>query len=460
MHKRLFKFTGNCTRALGWVRGCGLGTVLFLATTLAAPRFAAAISTTSGAVSGRARHSQTSSARRAPRHTGRPKIQKRTHRTRMRKASRRGHRSLRRRRRSGSRRATGAQKYPLAATLDNVRTHSHAGAGEPNSVEDVPPVVGAHPEVPKPLALDVSGADQTAGDPPGVQTAVEAVPPAAQASPSVQEASDRDLPAFNLSVPRSMPVALRGSHEVLVHQNIIADVEGLSRIQDDAQLSAMVHSGDLVALPASSALAVDSRLPMNRRYCRPWTAKFLSDLAAAHESMFGRPLQLTSAVRTVAFQRHLARYNGNAAPAYGDTASPHLTGQAIDLGKKGMSQHEIAWMRTILGQLQNSGRVDVEEEFEQACFHISVYKTYAPHATPATRLMAHADTVPAGELVSRPAIGAVAQPAAGHATTTLAALHRPPVHTHSYYAHYSRRAAARRRRRHHSSMSLLAARMH
>ena len=42
-----------------------------------------------------------------------------------------------------------------------------------------------------------------------------------------------------------MPVALRGSHEVLVHQNIIADVEGLSRIQDDAQLSAMVRSGDL-----------------------------------------------------------------------------------------------------------------------------------------------------------------------------------------------------------------------
>ena len=50
-----------------------------------------------------------------------------------------------------------------------------------------------------------------------------------------------------------MPVALRGSHEVLVHQNIVADVEGLSRIQDDAQLSAMVRSGDLVALPASQA---------------------------------------------------------------------------------------------------------------------------------------------------------------------------------------------------------------
>ena len=111
----------------------------------------------------------------------------------------------------------------------------------------------------------------------------------------------RDMPLFNTSVPSYMPVALRGSHEVLVHQNIIADVEGLSRIQDDAQLSAMVRAGDLVALPASPGLAIDPRLPMNRRYCRPWTAQFLSNLARAHEDIFGRPLQLTSAVRTVEF---------------------------------------------------------------------------------------------------------------------------------------------------------------
>jgi hypothetical protein len=188
-----------------------------------------------------------------------------------------------------------------------------------------------------------------------------------------------------------MPVALRGSHEVLVHQNIIADVEGLSRIQDDAQLSAMVRSGDLVALPASAGLAIDPRLPLNRRYCRPWTEQFLSNLARAHQDIFGRPLQLTSAVRTVNFQRHLAHYNGNAAPTSGDTASPHLTGEAIDLGKKGMSLKEIAWMRAVLGQLQASGKLDVEEEFEQACFHISVYKTYTHHSGPPAQLVASDD---------------------------------------------------------------------
>jgi hypothetical protein len=255
------------------------------------------------------------------------------------------------------------------------------------------------------------------------------------------------MPLFNTSVPSYMPVALRGSHEVLVHQNIVADVEGLSRIQDDVQLSAMVRSGQLVALPVSPGLAIDSRLPMNRRYCRPWTAQFLSNLARAHQDLFGRPLQLTSAVRTVNFQRHLAHYNGNAAPTSGDTASPHLTGEAIDLGKKGMSLKEIAWMRAVLGELQASGKLDVEEEFEQACFHISVYKTYAPHSAPPAELVASND--------------APSEQAAGPAVVETVSLPvKHSVHSeraHSYYVHHVRRATYVHRRRHHRSMSLIAA---
>ncbi len=271
-------------------------------------------------------------------------------------------------------------------------------------------------------------------------------------APSADPQNTRDMPLFNTSVPGYMPVPLRGSHEVLVHQNIIADVEGLSRIQDDAQLSAMVHSGDLVALPASSGLEIDPRLPLNRRYCRPWTAKFLSNLSRAHQDVFGRPLQLTSAVRTVSFQRHLARYNGNAAPTAGDTASPHLTGQAIDLGKKGMSLQEIAWMRAVLGQLQASGKLDVEEEFEQACFHISVYKTYSPHSAPPAQLVASDDAVPSEpNEAAGPAIGGLAEP------VSLPVRHSVRFQrTHSYYVHHVRRVSIRRRHRH-RSMSLLAA---
>ncbi|HEY0162578.1 MAG TPA: DUF5715 family protein, partial [Edaphobacter sp.] len=90
------------------------------------------------------------------------------------------------------------------------------------------------------------------------------------------------------------------------------------------------------------------------------------------------PLQVNSAVRTVEFQQRLMRTNGNAAPAEGETASPHLTGQAIDIAKHGLSITEIAWLRGYLLPLIQQGRIDVEEEFQQACFHISVYRKYAP----------------------------------------------------------------------------------
>jgi hypothetical protein len=250
-----------------------------------------------------------------------------------------------------------------------------------------------------------------------------------------------------------MPVPLRGSREVLIHQNIVADVEGLGRIRDDAQLNAMVRSGDLVALPASPGLGIDPRLPRNRRYCRPWTAIFLRNLARAHQDIFGQPLLLTSAVRTVSFQRHLAHYNGNAAPTSGDTASPHLTGEAIDLGKKGMSLKEIAWMRAVLGNLQASGKLDVEEEFEQACFHISVYKTYAPHSAPPAELVASNDAASPETNASN---GATMDTAAESVKLPVRHSVRSQ-HTRSYYVHHVRRVSVRRHHRHHRSMSLLAA---
>ena len=131
-------------------------------------------------------------------------------------------------------------------------------------------------------------------------------------------------------------------------------------------------------LPASSALTVNAEPAWNHRYCRPWTARFLADLARAHEAAFHRPLEVSSAVRTVEYQKRLMETNGNAAPAEGDIVSPHLTGATVDIAKNGLSRSEIAWMRRRLAALQAAGKIDVEEEFQQACFHITVYKSYAP----------------------------------------------------------------------------------
>ena len=202
--------------------------------------------------------------------------------------------------------------------------------------------------------------------------------------PDVAEAATEPLALPKLYDERGrllMPAALVGSHEVLLHQNAMADQDGLGRVQNDADLDAMRERGMLVAVPTNQALVIDERLPVNRRVVRPWTALFLHDLAREHYQRFHSPLYVTSAVRTVEFQQKLIHHNGNAAPADGDTASPHLTGQAIDLGKKGMSLSEIAWMRGYLLPLIQSGRIDVEEEFRQSCFHISVYRLYAPPAT-------------------------------------------------------------------------------
>jgi hypothetical protein len=181
---------------------------------------------------------------------------------------------------------------------------------------------------------------------------------------------------FNASDRSIAP--MRGTHMILVHQNQMAVDDGLLRIENDRQMADMQRHKLLVALPDDESIEPNSRLPLNRRYARPWTVHFLNDLARAHYARFHTPLIVTSAARTVAFQRHLVQVNGNAAPPTGDIASPHLYGQAIDLAKHGMSITEIAWMRAYLTPVENDGKIDVEEEFLQSCFHISVYRRYAP----------------------------------------------------------------------------------
>jgi hypothetical protein len=171
---------------------------------------------------------------------------------------------------------------------------------------------------------------------------------------------------------------LRGTHASLVRQNERDRAEGLTRIKDEAQLEALVHEHDLVALPVSGNVQVDPRLAYDRRYTRPWTAEFMRQLGRSFSHEFGEPLVITSAVRPASYQERLTWRNGNAAPANGEIASPHEFGATIDIGKKGMTAREMAWMRGYLLPLQEAGQIDVEEEFYEACFHITVYKTYVP----------------------------------------------------------------------------------
>ncbi|MEO6964684.1 MAG: DUF5715 family protein, partial [Acidobacteriaceae bacterium] len=144
--------------------------------------------------------------------------------------------------------------------------------------------------------------------------------------------------------------------------------------------------------------------------------------------------------------------------ARGDTASPHLTGQTIDIGKKGMSSHEIAWMRSVLGQLQSSGKLDVEEEFQQACFHISVYETYVPRTEGPTRLVASNNPSPADArtlIANATAAEAATEPV--HSSAVAVRYSHSRSHSRSYEVRRTRRVGVHHRRRHRRGMSLLAA---
>jgi len=218
---------------------------------------------------------------------------------------------------------------------------------------------------------------------PEVAPSAAPAPKAAKAEPAVVVAN-----LYDKKGQLVVPPALKGSHEILVHQNEMADHDGLDRIKDDDELDNMRERKLLVPVPLNAGLQLNEGLPANRRYCRPWTAQFLVALARAHYARFHTALQVNSAVRTVEVQERLLLTNGNAAPAEGATASPHLTGQAIDLAKRGLSLTEIAWLRGYLLPLVQAGKVDVEEEFQQACFHVSVYRKYVPQPAPKREIAA------------------------------------------------------------------------
>lgn len=170
--------------------------------------------------------------------------------------------------------------------------------------------------------------------------------------------------------------SLKGSKASKERQNQEADREGLARVRNNKDLIRLERSGLLVALPEDGAVRVDERLAPERRWCRPWTALFLRNIGRAYFAEFHQPIKVDSAVRTVAYQRRLRRWNANAASAYGKRRSSHLTGATVDIATKNMSRAELAWMRRWLLFLESRGYIEAVQEHWQPCFHIMVFDTY------------------------------------------------------------------------------------
>lgn len=169
---------------------------------------------------------------------------------------------------------------------------------------------------------------------------------------------------------------LRGSYDSMLRQNEEIDRLQLPRIIDDTQLAEMERTGELVPIDESKSLKVASNIQADKRYCRPWTSQFVTDMGEAYYNEFHLPLQVTSAVRTVEQQQKLRRHNRNAAPEMGDIASSHLAGITVDLAKRGLTRKQHKWIEDYLKNLRDNGLVEVAEERRQACFHVMVSERY------------------------------------------------------------------------------------
>lgn len=169
---------------------------------------------------------------------------------------------------------------------------------------------------------------------------------------------------------------LRATRQSQIVQNERADRDHLSRMTDQKTLERFKRLELIVSVPAKTKDYYIHAIPVQYRYLRPWTKLFLDRLSSQFRSRFGRPLRITSLIRTSAYQTQLSRRNGNAASAVGKKRSSHLTGASLDISKKGMAAAQQRWLRNVLASLKAKGYLFAVEEFYQPNFHVMVHRNY------------------------------------------------------------------------------------
>lgn len=167
-------------------------------------------------------------------------------------------------------------------------------------------------------------------------------------------------------------VAFPPTHQSLILQNQQVDLLGLERISDERRLARLVDDGTLVALPQTDAVKIAPSLPSNRRYVLPMTRDFILVMSSEFYAEFGLPLQISSAVRPMTVQQRLRRWNRNAAPVHGETASSHEAGCTFDIERMRLTPKQRLWLQVRFLYYNALGYVLVEEE--RACFHVMVAK--------------------------------------------------------------------------------------
>ena len=170
--------------------------------------------------------------------------------------------------------------------------------------------------------------------------------------------------------------SLRATRSSQLVQNQRADEDRLSRMEDGSMTERFVRLKLLEPIPSKTSSYYLHAVREDNRYLRPWTKLFLARLSSQFRARFGKPLRVTSLLRTAEYQRSLQRRNGNAAADDGPKRSAHLTGASLDISKKGMTGAQRQWLKNVIVSLHNGGQVYAIEEFQQPVFHILVHRQY------------------------------------------------------------------------------------
>jgi hypothetical protein len=104
-------------------------------------------------------------------------------------------------------------------------------------------------------------------------------------------------------------------------------------------------------------------------FLRPPARDMIHELAARYHERFGRPLPITSLVRTEAYQRLLGETNPNATRI---SVPPHTTGLAFDVYYHYMSADEQDAFMKMVAEVKDAGRVEALRE-NRDHFHIFAF---------------------------------------------------------------------------------------
>jgi hypothetical protein len=166
----------------------------------------------------------------------------------------------------------------------------------------------------------------------------------------------------------------------LSFENRQADRQDLSRMRDVGMVRRFVRRGLLLRIPLETRTFWVSRIDPRLRVARPWTKRFIEQLAAGFHGLFGRRLKITSLTRTAGSQLRLRLVNGNAAPAHGAIRSSHLTGASVDISTRPLEGPEVDWLRVVLWRLRAHRVLNAIEEIRQPHFHVMVFRAYLRYA--------------------------------------------------------------------------------